>query len=101
MPHLRSATGIVYLLLVCGASRADDPPDHAGKVTPVPQELRDALKLSPFYKKYTDCGGLPVLSSEKVSDAALLEVADIVNQMLDRRDHVSHAIIKNMVRLAV
>ncbi len=102
---MRRATPIVCLFLTVAAvaARADDPPppDQAGKVTPVPQELRDALHLSPFYKKYTDANGLPVLSSDKVSDAALLEAADIVNHMLDGRDDVRRAIIKNKVRLAV
>ena len=75
--------------------------DNAGKVTPVPKELRNALNLAPFYKKYTDAKGFPILSSDKVSDAALLEAADVVNHMLDGRDDIRQAIIKNKVRLAV
>ncbi len=97
--------GIVCLFLtgLAGAARADEPApaDHAGKVTPVPKELRNALDLSPFYKKYTDANGFPILSSDKASDAALLEAADVVNHMLDGRDDVRQAIIKNKVRLAV
>ena len=86
--------------LACGATPADSPAG-AGRVTPVPKEVRDALHLSPFYKKYTDAGGLPVLSSDKVSDAALLEAADIVHHMLTNRDDVLRAIVRNKVRLAV
>ena len=89
-------------MLAWGTLYAADPPPHQpAQVTAVPQELRDALKLAPFYTKYTDAGGLPVLSSEKVSDAALLEAVDIVNHMLDGRDDIRRAIIKNKVRLAV
>ncbi len=105
MSQLRSALGIVCLFLgvMTGAVPADDAPpmDNAGKVTPVPKELRDALNLAPFYKKYTDAKGFPILSSDKVSDAALLEAADVVNHMLDGRDDIRQAIIKNKVRLAV
>ena len=43
------------------------------KVGPVPAEVRQALKLSPFYKKFVSAGGLPVVSSAKVSDAGLRE----------------------------
>ena len=101
MSRLRSALGVVCLFLA-GAAWADGPPaDHDGMVTPVPKELRDALGLAPFYKKYTDAKGFPVISSEKASDAALLEAADVVNHMLDGRDDIRQAIIKNKVRLAV
>ncbi len=86
--------------LACGATPADSPAG-VGRVTPVPKEVRDALHLSPFYKKYTDAGGLPVLSSDKVSDAALLEAADIVHHMLANRDDILRAIVRNKVRLAV
>lgn len=71
------------------------------KVGPVPKNLRNSLHLSPFYKKYADANGFPVLSSDKVSDAGLLEAVDIVNHMLDGRDDIRRAIIKNKVRLAV
>src|SRR5690348_8709924 len=37
-------------------------------IGPVPE----SLGVSPFYKKYTDAAGIPVIASEKVPDAALL-----------------------------
>ena len=79
--------------LSCGTMRAGGPtpavaPVDVGRVAPVPKEVREALDLSPFYKKYTDADGFPVLSSDKVSDAALLEAADVVHHMLDGRDDV-------------
>lgn len=70
-------------------------------VTPVPSEVREGLDLSPFYKKYTDAGGLAVVGSDKVSDAALLEAADTVRHMLADRDDILQAIVKNHIRLAV
>ena len=37
------------------------------------------LSLDTFYKKYTDAFGIPIVSSEKVPDDALLIARDIVN----------------------
>lgn len=105
MPYIRSSIVIFCLLLALAPAGADDPPtpspDHPGKVTPVPKEVRDALNLAPFYKKYADAGGLPVVGSERPSDAALLEAVDVVNHMLAGRDDIRQAVIKNKVRLAV
>jgi alpha-glucosidase len=70
-------------------------------VTEVPDELRELLGLDLFYRKFTTAKGLPVLSSDKVSDAGLIEGADIVNHMLADREDVRQALIKNKVRLVV
>jgi hypothetical protein len=78
------------------AATADLP-----QVGPVPVELRQSLELDPFYAKHTSAGGLPVLSSAKVSDAALIEAASLINQMLDRRDDVRQAMIDKDVRFVV
>ena len=48
-------------------------------VTAPPPELG----LDPFYKKYVDAHGIPVATSEKVPDAALLMARDIVQFMLE------------------
>ena len=58
-----------FLLIACALSPAAAPP-VAPRVTAVPEALRKTLKLDPFYQKYTDYNGLPILSSSKASDAA-------------------------------
>ena len=58
-------------------------------IGPVPE----LLGVSPFYKKYTDAQGIPVIASEKVPDAALLVARDIVNSMLAARPDVRKALI--------
>lgn len=63
--------------------------------------LRKELNLHPFYQKYTNVGGLPVLSSGNASDAGLEEAARIVNKMLERRDDIRDALIRNHVRVVV
>ncbi len=78
-------------------------PVFAGSVTvsTVPPEVRARFHLSPFYAKYLDLDGLPILSSAKVSDYALLEARYIVDQMIGHRPEVLAAIARNSVRLAV
>ena len=70
-------------------------------VSPPPKDIRASLNLSPFYKKYLNAGGLPVVSSEKVSDFGLKEAAYIVQQMLAGQQEVLDAIAKQKVRLVV
>lgn len=93
--------GVALVLLLAGRADAAAPPAAERRVGPVPEGLRKALGLAPFYKKHVDAGGFPVLSSEKVSDKALLEAAYLVDRMLAGREDVRRALIKNKVRLAV
>lgn len=66
-------------------------------VGPVPE----SLGVSPFYKKYVDAQGIPVLSSEKVPDDALLVARDIVNTMLAARPDLRKALIARKWRTGV
>lgn len=68
---------------------------------PVPERLREELKLDRFYRKHADAVGLPVLGSEKVSDNALAEAAWIVGRMLDGRDGIVKAMRAARVRVVV
>ena len=65
------------------------------------EELRQQLKLAPFYKKCVVEDGFAIVSSGSVSDFALREAAYVVNSMLAGRDDVRQALVKNRVRLAV
>jgi hypothetical protein len=58
-------------------------------------------KYDEFYKKYVSAQGLPILSSDKVSDYALLEAAYLVDTMLAGRDDIRKAIVDSGTRLAV
>ncbi|XXY23068.1 hypothetical protein WME88_25985 [Sorangium sp. So ce216] len=59
------------------------------------------LGLDPFYKKYIDAMGIPVISSEMTPDAALLRACSVVVRMLGHRDDVRQAMIANHTRVAV
>jgi alpha-glucosidase len=87
-------------VLLCGVLRAEPMPDEA-KVTEVPKELRESLKLDPFYQKYASAKGIPVLSSDKVSDKALVEAVYLINQMLADRDDIRQALVKGKMRFVV
>ncbi len=68
-----------------------------GATTPPPA----ALGLDPFYKKYADADGLPIVSSEKVPDVALLMARDIVNFMLQARPDVRATLVARKSRVSV
>lgn len=68
---------------------------------PVPDEVRAKFKLSPFYEKFVDVGGLPIVGSTQVSDNALAECAWIVSHMLERRPDILQALAKGNVRFAI
>jgi hypothetical protein len=69
----------------------------AAQFQPVPA----SLAVSPFYRKYVDAQGIPVLASEKVPDAALLVARDIVNSMLAMRPDLRKAMIARKWRTGV
>lgn len=77
-------------------------PSHAAEVrSPVPAEIRERCGLVPFYGKCVMVGDFPVVSSPKVSNAALLEAAFIVRSMLSGRDDILSVMARNKVRLVV
>lgn len=69
----------------------------AAMVSPVPA----SLGFDPFYRKYADATGIPVLGSDKVPDEALLVARDIVNAMLAARPDLRRAMIDRNWRVAI
>ena len=59
------------------------------------------LGVNPFYTKYVDAQGIPVISSDKVPDDALLVARDIVNSMLAKRPDLRAAMIARKWRTGV
>lgn len=73
----------------------------ADQVSPIPKSLRREFKLAPFYQKQVSIAGFPIVASDKVHDAAVVEAAVIVRGMLAGRDDIFRALAKARVRLAV
>jgi hypothetical protein len=60
-----------------------------------------ALKLDPFYAKYLDASGIPILSSAKVNDVALQRACQAVGAMVSKRDDIRRAMTSVQVRIAI
>ncbi|MFT5290674.1 MAG: hypothetical protein ACI8QS_000019 [Planctomycetota bacterium] len=60
-----------------------------------------SLGLDPFYAKYTEANGYPIVSSAAVNDYALLEAAHLVDMMLARRPDVRAAMVASGSRLII
>jgi hypothetical protein len=59
------------------------------------------LGLDPFYEKYIDADGLPIVASAHVDDRALFAARDLAAHLFAKR-HDAHAqIVRSRVRLAV
>jgi len=69
----------------------------AANIGPVPA----SLGVSPFYRKYTNALGIPVIASDKVPDAALLVARDLVNAMLATRPDIRASLIARGWRTGV
>ena len=67
------------------------------QMLPVPA----SLGVDAFYTKYVDAQGIPVISSDKVPDDALLVARDIINSMLAKRPDLRAAMIKRKWRTGV
>ena len=72
-----------------------------GKVGPVPESLRQARNLDPFYQKHLSVSGFAILSSDKVCDQALQEAAWILQHMLAPRTDILQTLDKEGVHLTV
>src|SRR6266496_6120158 len=60
-----------------------------------------SLGFDRFYQRYVDARGIPILSSEKVPDAALLVARDIVLHMLAKRPELLDEMVKKNMRVGV
>ena len=61
----------------------------------------ESLNLDPFYEKYIESNGYPIVSSGRVSDYALMEAAYLVDMMLAQRTDIRAAMIASGSRMIV
>lgn len=59
------------------------------------------LSLDTFYKKYADAFGIPVVSSDKTPNSALLIARDIINYMLMKRPDIRQVLVQRKARVLV
>jgi len=67
------------------------------EITPVPA----SLKIDGFYKKYISSNGIPIVSSAKVPDQALIVAKDIVKHMLSKRTDIQKELVARGSRVAI
>lgn len=61
----------------------------------------EEMGLNPFYKKYLDCDGIAVISSERVDDRAFYQVKKLLDKMLETRPDVRKALVEDGVRYVI
>lgn len=88
--HLASGGGFVICI-------QDDLKTNEVKPGAVPQ----SLGLFPFYKKYIDANGLPIVSSEKVRDEALVRTSKVIGQILSKREDIKNAMIAKGCKMMI
>lgn len=94
--HSRLALLALAHFLVAGAPVSDPVPPRA-VVAPPPA----GLGIDPFYAKYLDAGGIPVIGSKRVPNEALVRARDIMLAMLERRPDVRAELEREGVRVGV
>ncbi len=82
-------TAIFCTLIISLSSQYLSAADQQYVVTAPPA----SLKANPFYKKYCDASGYPILASGTVNDYALKEAAFLIDQMLAHRPDVRKAMV--------
>jgi predicted metalloprotease with PDZ domain len=107
--HARGRALVIALVVFLAAPtahagpRPQDGTSNAGsKVTAVPEEVVQKFKLdTSFYKKHVNYKGFSILSSAKVSDAALLEARHLIDRLLHEREDILKAMIRAGCRFMV
>ncbi|MGX7895542.1 glycoside hydrolase [Tsuneonella sp. HG222] len=67
----------------------------------VPAAPPEGLRLDPFYTKYLDVGGIPLVSSARVPDAALVRAKGLIDGMLAHRPDLRATLAREGYRVAV
>lgn len=92
-----------------GGAQGGAPPQPASTATPLVPSFAawmigpppESLKLDPFYEKYADAYGIPIIASGVVDDSAVLMARDIVNYMLIKRADIRAEMVKQGYRVGI
>jgi hypothetical protein len=94
--------GSFLLLLLAGVSAHGQEKQLETKVSELPDEVIKKFSLdTTFYKKHLDYKGFSIMSSAKVSDAALYEARYLIDNLLWEREDILKAMIKSGCRFMV
>ena len=96
---MKSRLLLTLFLIVFAAEKGNAVP--TGGDSSVISSVPASFHFNDFYKKYINAGGIPVISSEKVPDAALLEAKKIIGQMLANVPEIIPKLQVYNVRVAI
>jgi len=99
--HWAAAPACLWGCLAGLVATAAPGAEPTARVNRPPAALVESYGLAPFYQKYVDVGGFPVLGSANVSDFALLEAAYLIDHMLAPRADVRRALVESKTRCVV
>jgi hypothetical protein len=95
---------LIFLPNFRQAQESQDPSDKA-LVKTINEVLiskpPSRLMLDPFYEKYVDAMGIPVIASAAVSDTALLVARDIIIHMLSERPDIRRALVQSRQKVGI
>lgn len=81
----------------CTSRSAAKDKEEAAMPTAVPA----GLKIDSFYKKYVNADGIPVVSSENVSDEALVRARKVINQLLSKRKDIKKHMVSRGCKVMI
>lgn len=70
-------------------------------VKQIPSNIRNDMKLSYFYQKYTEAYGIPVIGSNKVSSNGLKRACYLLRYFLAGSSEIKEALYKKNLRIVV
>ena len=80
---------------------AEPQPEPVCVVAPIPDALREAYDLDPFYVKHTLARGVPVISSAARADEALARACELLIDMLSQRQDVVDILLQRRTRFGI
>jgi len=109
MKHPKNIFLFIVLMLLASAAflQVHESPDprETALVKTINEKLiskpPSKLMLDPFYEKYVDAMGIPVIASAAVSDTALLIARDIVIHMLSERPDIRKALVRSGQKVGI
>ena len=90
---------LVTVVILSGCKKS--APNPASNPDPDITAPPASLNLNPFYKKYLDADGIPVISSDKVAGDALRKARDIITYMLKNIPDAKAKMILNKIRVGI
>jgi hypothetical protein len=98
-PLPRLAALLAAAVLASAGAAAGEGPPAPSTAAPAPPPA--SLRLDPFYARYLDAGGIPILGSARVPSEALLRARDIVLAMLAHRPDLQAQLARSGARVAI